>query len=73
MTAFKKALPAPAPTQKAEDLAGESDIIADALDLASINTLPPTKYDSIREVEILGQWGAKVSYPCCLVHGHELI
>jgi hypothetical protein len=62
VTAFKKALPAPAPAQKAEDMAGESDIIADALDLDSINTLPQTKHDRIREVEILGQWGAKVSH-----------
>ena len=73
VTAFKKALPAPAPAQKAEDMAGESDIIADALDLDSINTLPETRYDRIREVEILGQWGAKVR-DCALVpRGHKLI
>jgi hypothetical protein len=59
---LKKILPAPAPAQKAEDMAGESDIIADSLNLDAINTLPEPEQRRIQEVEILGQWGAKVSY-----------
>jgi hypothetical protein len=50
----------PKPT-KAETLAMESDIIPDALDLEALNVLPRPRQGAVAEVEIHGQWGAKVS------------
>ena len=46
---------------KAEALAGESDIISDALKLDELNVIPGLRREMIAGVEIHGQWGAKVS------------
>lgn len=52
----------PVATQaKAETLASETDIISDALNLEALNVIPNLRQDVVEEVEIHGQWGAKVS------------
>jgi DNA-directed RNA polymerase subunit RPC12/RpoP len=52
----------PAPIQKAANMAAESDVISDTMDLSNFDILPEPRQNLIKEIEIQGQWGAKVSY-----------
>jgi hypothetical protein len=57
----KKQSPGKPKVTKAETLAMECDIISDALNLDALNVLPRLRHELVDEVEIHGQWGAKVS------------